>query len=78
MLRAFEKEQSLPVLVEYLKGTPAFKASAPTFMDKLTSFENLLGNLQKGSPAAWEAQARNLALLVGDLMSEALVFEHQL
>ncbi|MBO9665544.1 MAG: acyl-CoA dehydrogenase family protein, partial [Bdellovibrio sp.] len=61
MLRAFEKEQSLPVLVEYLKGTPAFKASAPTFMDKMGAFERLLGKLQKGSPADWEAQARNLA-----------------
>jgi putative acyl-CoA dehydrogenase len=78
MLRAFEKEQSLPVLVEYLKSTAAFKNSAPTFMHKWNEFEHLIGKLQKSAPEEWERHARQLALLTGDLMGEALMIEHSL
>ncbi|WP_413586591.1 acyl-CoA dehydrogenase family protein [Bdellovibrio sp. HCB274] len=78
MLRAFEKEQSLPVLLEYLKSTKAFKSSVPAFMAKWNEFETLIGTLQKSATEEWERHARQLALLTGDLMSESLITEYEL
>ncbi|WP_413580567.1 acyl-CoA dehydrogenase family protein [Bdellovibrio sp. HCB288] len=78
MLRAFEKEQSLPVLIEFFKTSKAFKTSAPAFISKWNEFETLIGSLQKSTPDEWERHARQLALLTGDLVSECMIVEHEL
>ncbi len=78
MLRAFEKEQSLPIVMEYLKNCSAAKAASPSFNTKLTAFQALVGKLSKGSPEDWESHARQLALSLGELMSESAVFDYGL
>lgn len=78
MLRAFEKEQALPILLEYLKQCPAMKSAAPVFTEKWKELQKLLGQLTQDGPEAWETAARKLAFLVGDLMTEALSQEYDL
>lgn len=76
MLRAFEKEQALPVLLEYFSTCEAQKV--PAFAEKWKGFQALLGKLKAGGPEDWELHARQLALSVGDLMSESLLIEYSL
>lgn len=78
MLRAFEKEQALPVLMEYFRTCAAMKDSVPSFTEKWTSFQKILGRLAKGSPEEWETEARHLAFLVGDLISENISHQYSL
>lgn len=78
MLRAFEKEQALPILLEYFKGTPAMKQAVSPYVERWTALQTLLGQLSKGTPDQWEAHARRLAFMVGDLMSENLLHEYSL
>ncbi|MDG0815750.1 acyl-CoA dehydrogenase family protein [Bdellovibrio svalbardensis] len=78
MLRAFEKEQSLPVVMEYLKNSPAAKANQPKFMAKWTVFQELVNKLNGNSPETWESNARQLALSLGDVMGEAAVYNFEL
>ncbi|KYG68121.1 acyl-CoA dehydrogenase [Bdellovibrio bacteriovorus] len=78
MLRAFEKEQALPILMEYFKNCKAMKDSVPNFVDKWTVFQKQIGSLAKGSPEEWETHARRLAFMVGDLMCESLIHEYSL
>lgn len=78
MLRAFEKEQALPVLLEYLKNCPAMKNSVTTFSEKWTTLQGLLAHLTSSAPEIWEAQARRLAFLVADVVTEALLHEYSL
>lgn len=78
MLRAFEKEQALPVLLEYFKTCPAMKDSVSSFVDKWTALQKVLSQLAKGNPEEWESNARRLAFMVADLMTENLVYEYSL
>ncbi|XGC80052.1 acyl-CoA dehydrogenase family protein [Bdellovibrio bacteriovorus] len=76
MLRAFEKEQALPVLMEYFKNCKAQKDNHPTFSEKFIHLQNTLSKLSKGSPEEWETHARKLAFAVADLISENLMHEY--
>lgn len=76
MLRSFEKEQALPVLLEYFANCQA--QGTPDFSEKWKSFQILMAQLKNATPDIWETNARRLALLVGDLMSESLVVEYSL
>lgn len=78
MLRAFEKEQALPVLLEYLNNCPAMKNSVATFVERFNSLQNLLAHLKNAAPEEWEAQARRLAFLVADAVTEALLHEYSI
>ncbi|HWU44082.1 MAG TPA: acyl-CoA dehydrogenase family protein, partial [Bdellovibrio sp.] len=80
MLRAFQKEQSLPVIMEFLKNSGAAKAAIPSFTEKWTAFQKLVGRLTQPSSKEedWEVHARQLSLTLGDLMGEALAFEYEL
>ncbi len=73
MLRAFEREQALPVLMEYFRQCQALKEGSPAFIEKWTALQKLLGSLSKASPEEWETHARTLAFLVGDTLSESLL-----
>ncbi len=75
MLRAFEKEQALPVLLEYLKKCKAMSKGTPAFMSKFKELEALLDGLKMATPSDWESHARKLSLLVGDVMSESQLSE---
>ncbi|HEX7675190.1 MAG TPA: acyl-CoA dehydrogenase family protein [Bdellovibrio sp.] len=70
MLRAFEKEQSLPIVMEFIKNSKAAKSNDPAFTEKWTALQKLVGTLSKGSPEEWEAHARQMSLLLGDVMGE--------
>ena len=78
MLRAFEKEQALPVLLEYLQNTKANKNAEPNFQAKLTSLQTLLSKLNTGSQEDWETNARKLAFQIADTVTEALLYEYSL
>lgn len=78
MLRAFEKEQALPILLEYFKNCSAMKASHPVFTEKWNVLQKTLAQLSKGAPEEWEINARSLAFMVGDLMGENLLHEYSL
>lgn len=73
MLRAFEKEQALPILLEYFRQSPGLKSSSPAFIEKWAALQKLLGELSKGSPEQWEIHARTLAFLIGDTLAENLL-----
>jgi putative acyl-CoA dehydrogenase len=76
MLRSFEKEQALPVLLEYFETCSA--QGTPGFSEKWKSFQILMAQLKNAPPDVWETNARRLALLVGDLMGESLVVQYSL
>ncbi|UOF01251.1 acyl-CoA dehydrogenase family protein [Bdellovibrio reynosensis] len=76
MLRAFEKEQALPVLMEYFKTCKSMKDNNPAFVEKFTNLQNILSKLSKGTPEDWETHARKLAFAVADLISENLMYEY--
>lgn len=78
MLRAFEKEQSLPLLVDFLKSSAAFKSKRPLFMQSWIPFEKLLIDFQNGDSEYMETHARQAAMLTGDLMGAALLPEQGL
>lgn len=78
MLRSFEKEQALPVVLEYFKKSKAVKDSVPHVMQDWNALQGLLGSLQNAPAEDWERNARKLAFLVADLVSETLVYQHQL
>ncbi len=76
MLRAFEREQALPILMEHFKNCYAAKNAIPSFNEKWTALQTTLGKLSKGSPEDWEVNARKLAFMVADLMTENLLQEY--
>lgn len=78
MLRAFEKEQSLPVVMEYLKNSAGMKGHHAPFVKKFEEFSTLVGHLVKAGPEEMEANARRLALMLGDLMCENLKFQYEI
>lgn len=78
MLRAFQREQALPVLNEYLSQCYAAKNSAPRFMEKSKQLQKLLSSLPKDDVVQWEKHARQLAFLIGDLVSENIIAEYSL
>lgn len=65
MLRAFEKEQALPVLSEIFAKSPA--QANPQFIKALEELNFVLAASK--SPLDLEVNARRLAFLVGDLIS---------
>lgn len=73
MLRAFERDQALPILLEYFKSCQALKESHPGFTEKWNSLQKLLGSLSKAGPEEWESHARVLAFLVADALAENLI-----
>jgi putative acyl-CoA dehydrogenase len=73
MLRAFEKENALPVLFEFLKTCSA--AKDPVFQAEAQNFEKWLTDLQSQGPVAVETSARRIAYGIGDLIS--LYFEKE-
>ncbi|WII73290.1 acyl-CoA dehydrogenase family protein [Bdellovibrio sp. 22V] len=78
MLRAFEKEQALPIVMEHFKNCSAMKDSASSFVDKWTALQKWIGILSKGTPEEWETHARQLAFSVADLMTEGLLYEYKM
>jgi len=78
MLRAFEKEQALPILLEYFRQCPGMKTSSPVFTEKWKELQKLLGQLAQEGPEAWETAARKLAFMVADLMTETLLQDYSL
>lgn len=78
MLRAFEKEKALPVLLEHLQKSHGFKANVPEFMNGFNQLQNTLKHLQTQPPESWEASARKLAFMIGDLLATNAVSEHGL
>lgn len=70
MLRAFEKEKALPVLLEFFKNAPAAVAQSPDFKTSSALLIQAMQELQAASPAEWEASARRLAFLLGDAIAD--------
>lgn len=64
MLRAFEKEQAMPILREFFAKSPA--RSNPRFIKLLEELDFVLK--ESKSPIELESNARRLAFLVGDLI----------
>lgn len=73
MLRAFERDQALPILLEYFRNCQALKEGHPGFTEKWNSLQKLLGTLAKASPEEWEAHARILAFFVAETLAENLL-----
>jgi putative acyl-CoA dehydrogenase len=73
MLRAFERDQALPILMEYFRTSEGLKQSHPGFIEKWTALQKLIGQLSKGTPEEWETHARILAFMVADTLSENLM-----
>lgn len=73
MLRAFEKEQALPILMEYFRNSEGLKSGSPAFLEKWTALQKLLAELAKGTPEEWETHARTLAFLIADCLAESLL-----
>lgn len=78
MLRAFEKEQALPILLEYFRNCAAMRESSVGFVEKWTTLQKMMSQLAKGAPEEWERHARRLAFLVADLITENLLYENSL
>ena len=78
MLRAFEKEQALPVLLEYFQGCHGVKSKNAGFIKSLEIFQATVKDLQSQPPEKWEASARKLAFMIGDLIAENAVLENSL
>lgn len=73
MLRAFERDQALPILMDYFKNCQGAKEGHPGFMAQWNSLQKLLGSLSKAAPEEWETHARTLAFAVADTLSENLI-----
>lgn len=78
MLRAFQREQALPVITEYLGQGSAAKNAVPNFVEKNKQLQKLLSSLPKDDLVQWETHARQLAFLIGDLVSENVIAEYSL
>jgi Acyl-CoA dehydrogenases len=77
MLRVFEKEQALPILMEYLQKSAAAKNSYPPFVAKFEQLQNIVKKLSPQDPAGMERSARELAFLVGEIIIDTLVFKRK-
>jgi putative acyl-CoA dehydrogenase len=76
MLRVFEKEQALPVLMEFLAKSGAAKAHHAPYVHKFEQLQSLVKKLSPNDPAGMERSARELAFTIGDIVIETLLFKH--
>lgn len=78
MLRAFDKEQALPALLDFFKNCPAMRAGHPSFLGKWNLIKGKLDDLAHRNPEKWEINARQLAFDFAELMAESLLFQNHI